>query len=272
MGLSFPPFTWTIKWLVLINTAIYFLLLIGRLAAPGLTREFSTFFALVPVLVAHGYIWQIFTYSFLHLSLWAILINMLMLWMFGAQIEMDIGHRQFLEFYFFCVLGAAVTALCLAFTGILGLTPYAPLFGAAGGVYGVLLAFGVLYGNQEIYMFPLPFSMKAKYMVAILVLIVIATTLEPGRGAAVIAQLGGLVFAYIYLKLLPRRGLVYGASERYFEARNSYYRWKRRRAARKFEVYMRKHDSKQLFDEYGNFREPETWEKKDEDDRSPWVN
>ncbi len=121
----------------------------------------------------------------------------------------------------------------------------------------------MLYGDREIFMFPLPFSIKAKYMVAILVLIVLASTLQPGPGGmANMAHLGGLLFAYLYLKFLPRRGLTYGFSERYFGARNSYYRWKRRRAARKFEVYMRKHDSKQFFDEYGNFREPETWDQK----------
>jgi membrane associated rhomboid family serine protease len=273
MMLSFPPFTWAVKWLIIVNVAIYFLLLIGALVAPGFVSTFNTLFALVPALVAHGYIWQIFTYAFLHAGLWHVLINMLMLWMFGAQLEIDIGHKQFLEFYFFCVLGAALTTIVMAFTGVLGLSPFVGTIGASGGVYGVLLAFGMLYGDREIFMFPLPFTIKAKYMVAILVLIVLATTFQPGPGGiANMAHLGGLFFAYLYLKFLPRRGLMYGFSERYFGARNSYYRWKRRRAARKFEVYMRKHDSKQFFDEYGNFREPENWEKKDGEDRPPWVN
>jgi membrane associated rhomboid family serine protease len=273
MGLSFPPFTWAIKWLILINVAVYFLLLLAGLMAPAFARFVTTFFGLVPALVAHGYLWQIFTYSFLHDGLWSIVINMLMLWMFGAQLEMDFRRQQFLEFYFFCVFGAALVAVAMSFSGILGLSPLVLTIGSSGGVYGVLLAFGMLYGDQEILLFPLPFSMKAKYMVAILVLIVIASTLRPGpSGVANMALLGGLLFAYVYLKFLPRRGLLYGFSERYLEARNSYYRWKRRRAARKFEVYMRKHDSKQLFDEYGNFREPETWEKKDGEDRPPWVN
>ncbi len=111
MSLSFPPFTRAIKWLIIINVAVYFFLLIAGLVAPGSSVLFNTFFALFPALVAHGYIWQIFSYAFLHAGLWHILINMLMLWMFGAQLEMDIGHKQFLEFYFFCVFGAALTTL-----------------------------------------------------------------------------------------------------------------------------------------------------------------
>jgi len=122
-------------------------------------------------------------------------------------------------------------------------------------------------------MFPLPFMIKAKYMVAILVLIVLASTLQPGpSGVANLAHLGGLLFAFVYLKFLPRRGLMFLVSERFFGIRNSYYRWKRRRAGRKFEVYMRKQEPEKFFDEYGNFRDPSTWDKKDGGNRPPWVN
>ena len=76
------------------------------------------------------------------------------------------------------------------------------------------------------------------------------------------AHMGGLLFGYIWLKFVPRRGLGYAASERAFGLRNSYYRWKRKRAARKFEVYMRKQTiaattgTKTTSTKYGNFRDP----------------
>ena len=63
-----------------------------------------------------------------------------------------------------------------------------------------------------------------------------------GEAVAYVAHLGGLLFGFLYVKMVSRRGIMFGVSERYFRIRNGYYRWKRRRAARKFEVYMRKHD------------------------------
>ncbi len=273
MSLSFPPFTPAVKWLIIVNVAVFFLVRVVGIAVPEIGGFVHAVFALVPALVAHEYVWQLFTYAFLHAGIGHILINMLMLWMFGAQLELDWGRKQFLEFYFFCVIGAALVTVAVSFAGILGLSPYVATVGASGGIYGLLMAFGMLYGDREIFMFPLPFMIKAKYMVAILVLIVIATSLQPGpSGVANLAHLGGLLFGFLYIKFLPRRGLMALGSERYFALRNAYYRWKRRRAARKFEVYMHKHDRNKFFDEYGNFRDPKTWEKGDGESRPPWVN
>ena len=102
---------------------------------------------------------------------------------------------------------------------------------------------------------------------------VIVATFQPSQGGvANFAHLGGLFFGFLYLKLLPKRGLAYGASERYFSVRNFYYRWKRRRAARKFEVYMRKQDRplSGTFDEHGNYIPPD--DKKNGGSKSGWVN
>src|SRR5207244_13553982 len=107
-------------------------------------------------------------------------------------------------------------------------------------------------------MFPLPFMMKAKYMVAILIFLVIIATVQPSQGGiANFAHLGGLLFGFLYIKFFPKRGLTLGMSERYFSLRNAYYRWKRRRAARKFEVYMREHNRTVAFDEHGNYIPPD---------------
>ena len=113
---------------------------------------------------------------------------------------------------------------------------------------------------------------KAKYLVIIIVFVVIIATFQPSQGGvANFAHLGGLFFGFLYVKLAPKKGLLFGLSERYFSARNSFYRWKRRRAAKKFEVYMRQHDRKVTFDEHGNYVPPDD-DKKNGGSKSGWVN
>jgi membrane associated rhomboid family serine protease len=273
LSLSFPPFTYWIKRIIIACVAIYFLQVVLGAVSPSVLGYLFSFGSLIPAYVLHGFIWQIITYSFLHAGVMHVLINMLMLWMFGAQEEMDWGSKKFLEFYLFCIAGAALTTIAVAYSPIRGVSPLTPTIGASGGVYGVLMAFGMLYGDREIFMFPLPFMMKAKYMVAIMIGLVIIATFQPSQGGiANFAHLGGLLFGFIYVKFMPRKGLTYGASERYFSLRNSYYRWKRRRAARKFEVYMRQHDRTVKFDEHGNYIPPDELDKKNGGSKSGWVN
>ena len=208
---------------------------------------------------------------------------MLALWMFGAQLEQDWGYNLFMQFYFFCAVGAALTTVAISFTGLLGVSPVVATVGASGAIFGLLLAFGILHAESEIMLFPIPFLIKAKYFVMGLIFIEVFLTLsashQPGSSVAYMAHLGGLLFGYIWLKFVPRRGFGYATSERVFGIRNSYYRWKRKRAARKFEVYMRKHDDRgdykheDYFDEYGNFRDPSDRDRKGNgDSRGPWVN
>src|SRR5207244_13244420 len=90
-------------------------------------------------------------------------------------------------------------------------------------------------------------------------------------GVANFAHLGGLFFGFIYIKFLPRRGLVFSLSEWYYSVRNEYYRAKRRRAAKKFQVYMKKHgENPGTFDEYGNYQP--TDHKKEGEGTSGWGN
>src|SRR5271166_393755 len=176
-----------------------------------------------------------------------------------------------------------LVTVAVSFTGLLGVTPYTATVGASGGIYGLLLAFGMLHGDSQVMLFPLPFLIKAKYFVMGIIALALYGALSSARGGgqsiAYMAHLGGVLFGYIWLKFVPRRGFGYATSERWFGFRNAYYRWKRKRAARKFEVYMRKHDRgdyrhEDYFDELGNFRDPSAREprKKNGDSTPPWVN
>src|SRR5271157_5377107 len=285
MSLSFPPFTPAVKQLLIANCAVFLLFaLFGALSSTAwLASLLYNHLGLEGWAVVHGEIWQLVTYAFLHFGLLHLLFNMLALWMFGAQLEMDWGYSLFMQFYFFCVIGAALVTVLVSFTGILGVSPRTLTVGASGGIYGLLLAFGMLHGDSEVMLFPLPFLIKAKYFVIGIIALAIYGALSSARGGgqsiAYMAHLGGALFGYIFLKFVPRRGFGFATSERWFGFRNAYYRWKRKRAARKFEVYMRKHDRgdyrhEDYFDELGNFRDPSARDarKKNGDSRPPWVN
>src|SRR5438552_7803158 len=99
MTLGFPPFTRAIKWLVIANTVVFLLMLLLGAITPGVAAVLFDVAALTPMAVTHGWIWQLATYSFLHVGLFHIAFNMLTLWMFGAQLESDWGFRKFVEFY-----------------------------------------------------------------------------------------------------------------------------------------------------------------------------
>jgi membrane associated rhomboid family serine protease len=272
MTLSFPPFTTAVKWLVIINASAYLLLILLQLLVPGAAVALIELFALIPIRVTSGWVWQLFTYSFLHAGTFHLLFNMLALWMFGAQFEMDWGRRRFLEYFFFCAIGAAVVTTAISFTGVLRMSPTMATVGASAGVYGLLMAFGLLYGDRQIMLIPFPFLIKARYMIFVWIFLELVATLQMIGGTNNLAHLAGLFLGWAYLKFLPRRGLGFAASERYYGLRNAWYRWKRRRAARKFQVYMRQYEREQYFDEYGNYRGPDKpREKGNGESKSPWV-
>jgi membrane associated rhomboid family serine protease len=273
ISFSFPPFAGWVRRIILTCTGIYLFQAVSGRFAPGVVFQMQEWLALIPADVMRGRVWQVVTYSLLHANFSHVFFNMLTLWFIGAYLERDWGPRRFIECYTFCVVGAALVVIVMSYTHFLGMQPEGGTVGASGGIFGLLMAFGILYADQEMFLFPLPFRIKAKYLVGIWVIVAIVAVFEPSQGGvAVFAHLGGLLFGFLFVKFLPARGLTYAASERYFAVRNAYYRWKRRRAARKFEVYMRDHDRKVTFDEHGNYIPPDDNEKKNGGGKSGWVN
>jgi membrane associated rhomboid family serine protease len=277
MTLSFPPFTRAIKTLVAINAGIYMFGLV--LSALGKGNWAVAIFD--PLLlrahdVVHGYIYQLMTYGFLHAGFFHLFFNMLMLWMFGSMLEVPWGSRRFLEFFLFGVIGAGIGTVVLAYTlgSIIHLSPGTPTLGASGGIYAIFMAAAMLFGDQEVFMFPFPFAIRLKYLVGILAFVALVGALGDSGGTANAAHLSGLLFGYLYVKFVPTRGLLFSASEASYGITNRYHRWKRRRAGKKFQVYMKKHnqDAKDYFDEYGNFRPPDDGDKKNGGSTGGWVN
>jgi membrane associated rhomboid family serine protease len=271
MMLSLPPFTKAVTWLIGINSGIFLLLLI----LPRRVSLFSeNYLWLTPSdVVQHGMLWQLVTYSFFHSGIWHLVGNMFGLWMFGSAVENAWGSRRFIELYAIGTLGAAVTTVGVAYTRLLG-SPDTATIGASGAVFAILIAFGILFADNEIMMIPFPFLIKAKYFIGILIFVELVLAISGGGNVAYVAHLGGLLFGWLYVRRGPKPALVnVGFSERYYGLRNSYYRWKRRRAAKKFEVYMREHDRDVHFDEHGNYIPPSDEPRKGNGGgKSGWVN
>jgi membrane associated rhomboid family serine protease len=234
--LSFPPFRGATRQLVLWNVGAYFLIAILSVFAAGTAGELQAVLSLSPALVMrHAFLWQLVTYSFVHLGIFSTLFEIISLWSLGGFLESMYGSRWLMEIYFVSVVGAALCGLALSFFA----PPLMPLYSAWGGIFGLMIVWGVRFGEQETMMFPLPVTFKAKYIVWIWMVVAVAMLFSAMHLFA-IAELGGALFGYIYIKFAPRRGFAYASTERLYGVRNQYYRWKRRRAAKKFEVYMRK--------------------------------
>ncbi len=257
--LSFPTFGGVTKKLVLANLAVYALVLFSQFVAP--LRYLFASLVLTPALVVRGEVWQLVTYGFVHTGILEILLNMLSLWFIASYLEAEKGSKWLLEIYFLSVVGGAIIATALSFTGIFHLSPLQSVTSAQAGIFGLLSAFAVLFGEQQFLMFFL-IQIKAKYLVIIYILIAVASLISGSSPLTYVTFLAGALLGFLYCKAAPRRGFAGAASEQYFGARNNYYRWKRRNAARKFEVYMGKQGREVKFDKDGKYIDP--------DDKSRW--
>ena len=227
-----------IKTILIACTAVFLLqTLLSLFFSAKAENLFVINLGLVPLLVLHGYVWQLFTYLFLHGGLWHLLINMFVLWMFGADIERAWGKRRFYFYYFLCGIGAAVINVVVKAL-IYPLNSPAmvqPTIGASGAIYGVLIAAAVLFPDRKVGLIPFPVTLPMRAYVAIMAAIEFFGTLgASGDNVSHVCHVGGMLVGYIYL----RRGSFL------FGFRNRYSDWKRRRLRRKFEVYAREHRDK----------------------------
>lgn len=137
--------------------------LIGVCVAIFLMQNISASLALWPLNSGYFEPWQILSYGFLHGSFNHIFFNMFALWMFGLPIERVWGSRRFAVYYLVCVIGAGLVQLLVQqLSGEIY-----PTIGASGAVFGLLLAYGVMFPNNSIFLIFLPIPIKAKYFVLI---------------------------------------------------------------------------------------------------------
>lgn len=182
----FPP---AVKHLLIIN-----LLAFVALNTPVIGKALFKYGALWPVGSGYFDVWQLVSYMFLHASLGHIFFNLFALWMFGQAIENYWGTQRFTVYYFLTGIGAALLHMLIGDGG-------APTLGASGAVYGILLAFGMMFPERRIMLLFPPIPMKAKYFVAIFGAIeLISGITRANSGVAHFAHLGGMLVGFILIK------------------------------------------------------------------------
>ncbi|OAI50846.1 rhomboid family intramembrane serine protease [Betaproteobacteria bacterium SCGC AG-212-J23] len=146
--------------------------------------------------------WQLVTYAFLHGGFSHIFLNMLALYMFGGEIERLFGSRYYLGFYFASVVTAAITHLVI--TALMG-SPPVPMVGASGGIYGLLLAYGMYFPYRRIMLLIPPIPMQARTFVIVFAVVELALgVMQTSAGVAHFAHLGGMLGGFLMIQY--RRG------------------------------------------------------------------
>jgi len=226
-----------VQWLIIANVAVYiFELLLETFSGPSAYSWFIHAFGLVPSGVTHALrIWQPFTYLFLHeaSSIWHILSNMFVLFMFGRELEDAWGRNKFLQYYFLTGVGAGLINVIVKTVPLFWGQPPSdvPTIGASGAIFGVLLACAILFPDRQVIMFPIPIKMSMRTFVIVMTALEFLGTFGlGGDNISHICHLGGMLIGYVYL----RRGSFL------YSVRNSVSDWKLQRNKKRFQVYMNK--------------------------------
>lgn len=201
----FPP---VIKSLLIINGIVFLIQMLGQNLLIGdttLEQYIIKYFALIPI--GYGFLpWQLITYQFMHGGIMHIALNMFALWMFGIEIENIWGSKKFLFFYLMCGVAAGISQLI--FPPLFN-EPLAATIGASGAIFGVLIAFGMMFPDRYIYIYFL-LPVKAKYLIIGYVLLELYS-IPQGGNVAHLAHLGGALAGFIYLMYERKHNRLFGS-------------------------------------------------------------
>ena len=205
------------KNLLVVNVLAFIATFVLERSGIDLTRLLGLHF----FLASEFHIYQFITYMFLHGGFTHILFNMFALWMFGSVIERVWGPKKFLFYYICCGIGAGFTQEVVQYitysmqdiasyqyvdAGGIKMTTDAYInlwttIGASGAVYGILLAFGMIFPNERLFIIPFPFPIKAKWLIVGYIAIELFSAMSgPGDGVAHMAHLGGMLFGFLLIR------------------------------------------------------------------------
>jgi membrane associated rhomboid family serine protease len=272
--LTLPAFRGFTRRIILIELGVFFGLAVLGLVSRQFAGTLVSFSILTPGTL-WPQIWRPVTYTFVALGLFNTLLMLLSFWFFASFLEDERGSRWLAEFFFVSAIGGGVAASVLmmvlgrVFPGQEFAVSVAATLGMGPVLMAILVAYARLFGEMEInLMFVV--TLKAKYLAAIYVLVYLAIVLAGGDRFGAMTALCAAACGYGYLRLAPRRGLGYASSETWFGWRNAFYRAKRRKAAKKFEVYMRKQGKDVSVDAEGRYVDP-SGKPRDPNDKR-WMN
>ena len=205
------------KNLLVVNVLAFIATFVFERSGIDLTRMLGLHF----FLASEFHIYQFITYMFLHGGFTHILFNMFALWMFGSVIERVWGPKKFLFYYICCGVGAGFTQELVQYItySMEGIAAYQYVnaggvqmttdayinlwttIGASGAVYGILLAFGMIFPNERLFIIPFPFPIKAKWLIVGYIAIELFSAMSgPGDGVAHMAHLGGMLFGFLLIR------------------------------------------------------------------------
>jgi len=260
---ALPPFRGVTRRIVLIALVMYLVLLVLGMVLPDFQKLVVALGWLSAGKTLPLLLWQLVTYPFVGSGLLGVLFALLMIWFFGSTLEDERGHRWMGEYFLVTtVLGGLLACLlALASQGrVAGLTPASATAGLWPFSLALVLAFASFHPELPL-RFNFILTLKAKYL---------AMTLLGGDRFATLTALTNALAGYAFLRLAPRNGLRVGITEQWFALRNAYYRGKRRRAAKKFTVYMKKQGKEVSLDDEGRYIDP-NGQPRDLNDRN-WMN
>ncbi len=189
---SSPRMTRAVQWLLGLNIGIYFL----QLTLFGPDAVYRTL-ALDPMRFPSTW-WTVVTYMFVHAWIAHLAFNMLTLWMFGPRLEQEWGTRTFVQFYLWCGVGGAIAHLLFAH--------HSSVVGASGAISGLLVAYALIWPDEEVYLFGV-IPMKSRWLVLAMLVMNVFFALSPGSRIDWTAHVGGMAFGWIFLKLYTLGGI-----------------------------------------------------------------
>jgi membrane associated rhomboid family serine protease len=270
--MGFPRFSGAVRNLVIINTAVFIVLLLLLSFARDQAQWILDHGLLSPEAIKHGWIWQFFTYGFLHVEPLNFLFSMLGIYFIGSAVEAQTGPKRFVELYLVSLVGAGLVGFVLSLTGVVA---QGAAVGSGPAANALLMVFYLLYRDARVMPMFIPIPIPIKYIVIFTAAVEGAYLLLTHFSLFYMVQLLGMGTGYLWYRFMWRRLNVFGFfGDQVSSLQNNYHRWKRRRAGKKFQVYMKKHnqDAKDYFDEYGNFRPPDDKDKKNGGSTGGWVN
>jgi len=269
--IGLPPFRGAVRQIIIFSTVIYVVILLLMAFAQGAGETVLLLGVLNPVTLHRGWLWQFVTYAFMYVDPLNFVMSLLGIYFLGWAVEERIGPARFYGLFFGSIILSGLAGFALSLTGVVG---QGSALGSGAASNAILMVFYLFNRGAPIMLFPIPIQIPVKWIVLFIAAIEAAYLLLSHFALQYLVLLFGLAAGYLwYLAFLQKRTSI-GAKPSSDGIRNAYYRWKRRRAARKFEVYMRKHDRKVTFDEHGNYIPPEEDQggKKNGGSKSGWVN